>query len=69
MTFSVVVDYFKSFIPLYAAFLEETVSYLPGLEILWSALNATFYLRLYEKNSFLGSVLSHRNSFHTFTQL
>jgi len=48
MTFSVVVYHFKSLIPLYAAFLEETVSCLSGLEILLSVLNAKFYLRLYK---------------------
>ena len=48
MTVSVVVCNFKSPIPLYAACLEETVSYLPGLEILCSILKAKFYLRLTE---------------------
>jgi hypothetical protein len=37
---SVVIYNFKSLIPLYAAFLEETVSYVSGLEILWSVMNA-----------------------------
>jgi hypothetical protein len=67
MTFSVVVYNFKLPIPLYAQVTEETVNYFS-----WSR-NFMIYIERKVlspslQGPFLGSILSHHNPFHTFTE-